>query len=690
MEEAYQLDAWPRLERQIRLVLSIAGLVYLGALYLDYLELGLHRSFLLMALLRAGVALLMGASILASDPPRLPFRWLLVGSVLMIGIAELVETHAFHSAPGGIGSLPFILLIILMAFVMVPNRLWMTGLATSLVSLMFLGYQANLAGWGAPSTFQMVLYLLVTNGTGYAFQLSWNRVARRDFALRLKLEHEVKERKRAEEEASRANAAKSRFLAVMSHEIRTPLNGVLGGVQLLQETELEESQRQPLEVVAHSGHQLAMLLDDILDLARIEADRVDLVQEAFSPAELLTSVHAVLYPQASAKGLALRLSHPALLPVALVGDVLRLRQILLNLAGNAVKFTDQGEVLISLEWTEVSSPPGGVQCTFSVRDSGPGLDGEAQSRVFNPFEQGDDSIRRSHGGTGLGLAISRELVVAMGGSLDLSSAPGEGSTFSFTVELPFAEAVRVTPEMQALRPLSLLVVDDLAANRIVAMGLLKILGHQGREACSGLEALVMLQREPFDAVLLDLHMPDLDGMEVLQRLRRMPGPNAQVPVFLVTADVERGRTQAYLDAGIQGIIPKPIRKAQLRDQLAGVVLRESGGWVAEEEWDLVDEIHVSQTLADLGPEIWRSGLAACRDSAEACLEDLADSSRAEEALHRLAGLSANYGMPRLHHWSRRAKASAVGVPFQEREELTALVEISLDQLQAASAGLDGA
>jgi len=684
-EQGYLLDIWPRLGRQIRIVVTIAGALYCAALYLDLVAMGPGLPFLAMALLRGAVGLLMAACVLASRRPGALLRWLMFSAPILIGVAELVETWLTPPGPIEVSGLPFLLALTFMAYILAPNRVWMTGLAMLIASCLYLGQQAILTGWNSPMSFLTLIYLLLANGTGYVFQLSWNRVMRRDLAMRLKLQHEVEERQRAEAEARAANAAKSRFLAVMSHEIRTPLNGVLGGVQLVKETELRPEQREMLDMVGQSGNQLALLLDDILDLARIEAGGLEPAQEAFSLAELLVSVQAVLHPQARAKGLALRVEHAAALPPAVLGDALRLRQVLINLAGNAVKFTERGEVVLALALAGGAGPEA-VRCVFTIRDTGPGLTAGEQGRIFEPFERGDDAIRMHYGGTGLGLDISRKLVEAMGGRLSLASTPGQGSAFSFTVDLRVSlEAPPEAVEAAASGDLSVLVVDDLEANRIVAAGLLASLGHRPRAAATGAEALEALRRGRFDAVLLDLHLPDVDGMELFRRIRELQG---DLPVFLMTADTERCRIQACLAAGIQGVVAKPIRKARLAELLAGVAGAVAPACAPGED-ALVDPAQAGRVLADLGPEFWREGLAACRSAAADCLEQLndADPAGARMALHRLAGLSGSYGMERLYQLVRRAEdLLEAGAPWP-LEELRSLVARSLTALEAVPVGI---
>ncbi len=658
-EAAFQEDLRPRLAAQLRFLAFLPAL-YVAAALFDFWTFGASGPFWGLTTLRLGVWGMVAISGALAKPGRSlgVAQAFLYAGVTLVSVTEVVEHHllALIQGPSHPQDLPFIVLFVLGIYMMLPLPLRLSLAAALFGTVVFLGYLAAAEGPGAPKVGLQALYLLFANGVGVAFRATWNRIQRRDFALRTRLEQEVAERQAAEEEARRANEAKGRFLAVMSHEIRTPLNGVLGGVQLLQAPGLRPEQRQPVEIIARNGDLLARLLDDLLDLARIETGHLSVTREAFNCGDLLATVHGAHLPQARAKGLGFRVEQTGPTPPTLVGDALRLRQVLGNLVGNAVKFTDQGEVVLSLEVREASDPPRHLHCTFAVRDSGPGLAEEAQRRVFAPFEQGDMSIQRRHGGAGLGLAISRELVGAMGGELTLESVPGQGCRFAFRLVLPLGEPGPEPAEaLRGTRPLGILVVDDVEANRIVATGLLGRLGHWALGVAGGGEALEALESRSFDAVLLDLHMQDMDGLEALRRIRTHADPRvAGLPVFLSSADTEHACLQADLGAGVQGILPKPLRKERLAALLAGLATRAPEA--ARPDPGLVDTAHVARIRRDLGEETWARGLRACRDSAEACLEDLEQPGQVPQALHRLAGLAASYGMVGLHHLVRHAES----------------------------------
>ncbi len=412
-----------------------------------------------------------------------------------------------------------------------------------------------------------------------------------------KLQSEVDERRAAQRELARANAllqevadesaqlasqaqaanlAKTRFLSHMSHDIRTPLTGIVGMTSVLELTELSEEQRHCVDTIRVSGEALAELIGDVLDLSRIDAGKVQLKREPVEPAALLEGVRTVLEGQAAAKGLALRCSLDPGLPVRLQGDTARLRQILLNLAGNAVKFTARGHVTLRASVHPAGNPH---WWRLEVQDSGIGVEPEQHQRIFESFSQVDLSNTRRHGGTGLGLAICSRLVALMGGSIDLESDLGRGSRFWVDLPLQQVEAdVAPAPEPGPpikLRPLQVLVVDDNAIVRQVMGDLLRMHGHHVEEAEDGEVALVRLALREFDVVLMDVQMPLMDGLEACSVLRAREAGGPRVPVVGVTALADPDTRQACLAAGMDRVITKPVQHRDLLRVLAEL-LSEGG------------------------------------------------------------------------------------------------------------------
>ncbi|MCW2235789.1 hybrid sensor histidine kinase/response regulator [Azospirillum canadense] len=368
-------------------------------------------------------------------------------------------------------------------------------------------------------------------------------------------------------EAEQASRAKAEFLAAMSHEMRTPLNGILGFTQLLLDGELSPLQRRQATHVRDAGRFLLTVIDDVLDFSRIEAGRLDLHAVDFSLRDLVASCEAVLRPDAGRKGLALHVSVAPDVPGWLRGDPDRLRQVILNLLGNAVKFTEHGSVALSV--VKTADTPDGTSLTVSVVDTGIGIAEDRQGELFQRFSQ----IDRSRGGTGLGLAISRRLVEVMGGEVGVRSRPGIGSTFWFTLTLPASappadRANPCAPELRApRRPARILLVEDLPMNRELAVSMLAAVGHRVDTAADGREAVEAVARGGYDLILMDVQMPVMDGLAATEAIRALPPPQGNVPILAMSASALPAEVARCVAAGMDGHVAKPIDRAALLDAI---------------------------------------------------------------------------------------------------------------------------
>jgi len=429
--------------------------------------------------------------------------------------------------------------------------------------------------------------------------------AMRDITAQREIEASLR---RAKESADHANRMKGEFLATMSHEIRTPMNGVLGALTLVDGPNLDEEQRQMLEVARRSGNALLTILDDILDLSKLEAGKVEVEPVDFDLRAMLEDTVALLQPSASGRGLGFTLDVAAAVPARVRADVRRVRQVLVNLIGNALKFTHRGAVTVRAGLEGTAKPDGGFLLRFEVIDTGIGIPGDVLPTLFRRFTQGDGSITRQFGGTGLGLAISRELVTLMSGRIGTVSIEGKGSTFWFTVLCRPAAVEEVMPDKvmpneaapgeavpdgtprapvavtgggaSPAAGLRVLIAEDNEINRDIVVAMLRRAGHEAVAVPDGLQAVRALEeRQGFDLVLMDVQMPVMDGITATRHIRAMPEPARLIPIVALTGNAMPGNKAEYLAAGMDAYLTKPIVSADLFRTLADIAsnARRPGG-----------------------------------------------------------------------------------------------------------------
>ena len=455
----------------------------------------------------------------------------------------------------------------------------------------------------------------------------------------------------AEEKAERASRAKSDFLATMSHEIRTPLNSIIGMADVLSSTPLAPDQKRYVEVFQRNGLNLLNLINDILDLSKVESGKVELENVAMDLREVISRAMEVTDGRAKRKGLGLHHDIAPGVPLYLMGDPNRLRQILINLLGNAIKFTEHGHLEVRVDQDPEDSLPGCLR--FAVFDTGIGIPEDKVNLVFESFTQADSSITRNYGGTGLGLTISRQLVELMGGRIWVESQVGHGSTFFFTVKLGVGEAFPSAPALSASAAsrdlgLRILLVDDSDDNRFLVLSYLKDASCSIEIATNGSEGLDKFRASRFDVVLMDVEMPVMDGYSAAREIRRYEqaaGINA-TPVVALTAHAFADMAQKSNDAGFTSYLTKPIRKATLLDSLASLSGRSAiEPPAATPPLESTDGllIHVEQGMEDVVPAYLEKRRKDVLTYSQALANQ--DFETLRMLGHKMKGTGAGYGFP---------------------------------------------
>jgi signal transduction histidine kinase/CheY-like chemotaxis protein/HPt (histidine-containing phosphotransfer) domain-containing protein len=509
---------------------------------------------------------------------------------------------------------------------------------------------------------------------------------------------------RARDAAEAGSRSRSEFLAVMSHEIRTPLNAVLGFASVLLDSKLDAEQRRVATALHESGDNLLRILNDILDFSRLESGRVELEAIPFSPGAIAEGAANIARPGAAAKGLVLRVAADPDVPVALKGDPGRLRQVLLNLLTNAVKFTNHGEIVLSLRCCARTSE--GATIEWSVSDTGIGIAPDRIDGVFSDFVQADSSVNRRFGGSGLGLAICRRIVDQMNGAIGVTSELGKGSRFTVTVTLPFGvipadtdtaasnTADELRTRIAALgRPLRLLLAEDNPTNQLVGRQMLRDFDINVSVAANGTEAVRAVGEFSYDLVLMDMQMPEMNGIQATREIRARFGP--ALPIVALTANAYPEDVRACLDAGMNSFVAKPVRKRALIEAILTALHRVSTAPTppaaapsGEIRDTLVDPSVIEEFIAEVGADAASQMLTTYLSETErrlAILRNLAGDQRDAIHLeaHTLKGSSGIFGLPRLSAAARELEQATAAMTADEYAAMRAGLETTYTASKAA-------
>ncbi len=648
LELRYRRVRWTEQSRQVRIVCLISVFAYLFAFYQNYLDLGQGERLSVIAACRLTQFALLGWAVYRTYAKDFSSRlqYVVFAAEFATGVSETLEMVQYQQAGllTDLTAVPFFAFIILIFYMFLPIR-WALTTAASLLgsAVLVIGY-AYVADWQLAHIIRHPVVLLGVIAIGAGAVRVMNHAQRRNWLQGKLLEAEIVERRRAEAKALEASRVKGEFLAVMSHEIRTPLNSILAMAEVLSaDSGLQgERSRRQLHLLSTAGRHLNDLVDDILDFSRLEA-RVDTFEpEPFRLQRTVRNAMAAVENLAKQKGLALQVTIDGALPERVLGNKQRIRQILINLVGNAIKFTDAGQVDVRVEPVNTAD-----SVRFEISDTGIGVPPAELERIFEPFQQADASSTRQYQGTGLGLAISRNLVQQMGGHIGARNRPEGGAVFEFVLPLPIADAAAghgdAVPTAQPITAprggFRALVVEDSELNRMVVEEYLAGVACTLQFAADGAAGVAAFRSAPFDIVLMDLQMPGMDGITATASIRAWEREEARqaTPIVIITADSLAQTRQRAEAAGVSGYLTKPMSRADL----FGALHRHLSAEAAPAE----TPADAGSPLAPLLPRYFEQMARDLATMAQALADD--DRKTLATLAHAAKGHSQMFGFPQL-------------------------------------------
>ncbi|MBI9106419.1 MAG: response regulator [Spirochaetales bacterium] len=638
--------SWPGLSRKLLIIAVLGSITYFFASCIPRPEVNPEYRAFMVPITRvvAGFILVIALIVKNNHSYSIHLCILIVLAEISIGLLESADQYFYLKSINkfyDIGT-SFLVFYILIFYIIIPNRIKLTLFTSIGVSLIFIisVYLTETAAFS--DLFTTIIYFVITNCLGYGILLTTNRAKREEY-------HHVIQLKKAEQEAQEANKEKSRFLAIMNHEMRTPLNVVLGGIQILNNSSLTTEQENITSIIQISGELLRVLIQNILDFTNIERNKLQLRVEQFSLKQVIEESDKIYSHISEEKGLDFFISNNCATVENVVGDSMRLRQILSNLLNNAVKFTTKGSVSLSIDL--IKKEENNILLRFSVSDTGIGIPKEHFGYIVQPFTQVEQSLTRNFDGSGLGLAICSELLNCMDSRLEIASEVGSGSTFSFDLFLAINSDEYLKAEEPVIDSYRILLIDDIEANLKIVGGLLETFNQRVVCALGSRQGIEKSLLDDFDAVIIDLHMPEKNGIETIREIK-MRHPD--IATFLMTADTRDEVFTDFLKAGFTDFIPKPVDVTQLKNALGKIgsvnpVISKSMAIVFGSE-EIIDMEFIRELKNDLDNKVFIDVIKSCVETLKKDvlrINNLNCVDGWKYFIHQLKGVAGNYRLMRL-------------------------------------------
>lgn len=679
-ENNFILFLWPHIRKQTKITFCIGGASYFAWAIYSLIVMGNDFNVIIMSCAKIVTTVFFSIPLLFTRKSITQFTnqlkgWIVVSAVIA-SISEIIEYNISINAPEATVNvgIPFIIFFILYYYVLVPNKFWITVLTMWFISIVFIINIYYLSG-PTPANSLIVFYFIMVNSIGYGILITTNKLTRNDYALRVQLESEVSQRKKAQELAEISSKAKSQFLAVMNHEIRTPLNIILGGAQILINKDIIDENKKIVLLIENSGNHLKGLIQNILDFTSLENNKLKIIEECFSLSQHLDDICLIYKKITYEKKLSFNYNIIDI-PELIICDPIRLKQILINLLDNACKFCKTGSITLNVHRNKDNT------LTFEVIDTGIGINKSNFKEIVKPFTQVEQSDTRRFSGSGLGLTICHELLNTMNSELSIRSEENKGSCFSFNLFLKEVSDQKSESEQPELNRYKILIVDDTEANLKITEELLRILNQDITCANSSKSAILKSTEDKFDILFIDFHMPDKNGIETALEIKKL---NKDIKIFLMTADTRTEIITQCFESGFNDFISKPISLDQLKKSIRSIelkILRDELPTNIEIENTLTDKNFISQLKHDLGNNKFTEVIKSCISSLseiEKLVNIIDNNKETSELLHRLKGLSGNYRLSDLYTF---IKTCSIRDFTRKKPEIITLIRRSLTALHA--------